>query len=231
VLGLSKNILVPNGATFFVNGNGLTIVGDLVRRSIRAGLDPKVDRPELRTFAQPDPVLRVLRDRPVYVAAILTVLRAYHVAGRPKQTEPLGSFEDWSRLARDCLIWLGEPDPCETMERTRKQDPRRRALADILYWWNAVIGRHEVTAKRVIEYAEEREQPQSKTDFNMPPLRYPEFREAQMTVAAGKDGSVDPVRFGKWLGRNAMKFVDGLRIEPGLAVDHSGSGRWRVVPA
>jgi hypothetical protein len=229
VLGLSKHILVPNGSTFYINGNALTIVGDLVRRSLRSGLDPKVDRPELRIFEKPDPVLRAMRDRPVYVAAILTILRAFHVAGRPKQTEPLGSFEDWSLLVRDALIWLGEPDPCETMERTRKQDPRRKSLADILYWWDAIIGRGGVTAKQVIEYAEEREP----GDYDSPAmtLRYPEFREALMAVAAGKTGSVDPVRFGHWLGRNAMRFIDGLRIEPGLAVDHSGSGRWKVARA
>src|SRR4029078_6718155 len=103
---------------------GLTTAGHLVRRSLGAGLNRKVDRPELRTFKKPDPVLRALRERPLYVAAVLTILRAFHVAGRPQQTAPLASFEDWSGLVRDPLIWLGEPDPCETMERTRRDDPR-----------------------------------------------------------------------------------------------------------
>ena len=35
------------------------------------------------------------------VAAILTILRAYHVAGRPKHTHPpMGSFEGWDALIR-----------------------------------------------------------------------------------------------------------------------------------
>lgn len=63
----------------------------------------------------------------------LTILRAYHVAERPDQgTIPLGSFEIWSRWVRDALIWLGEPDPCATMERARAEGPRRQELAAVL---------------------------------------------------------------------------------------------------
>jgi hypothetical protein len=55
----------------------------------------------------------------------LTVLRAFHVAGRPSATVPLGSFEDWSTWIRDALIWLGQPDPCATMEKIKAASSRR----------------------------------------------------------------------------------------------------------
>jgi putative DNA primase/helicase len=34
VLGLSKNVLVPNSAVFFATGNAMTVIGDMVRRSL-----------------------------------------------------------------------------------------------------------------------------------------------------------------------------------------------------
>jgi len=94
----------------FATGNNLVVIGDMTRRTLVCSLDAGVERPENRTFKAPDPIDVVRGDRAKYVVAALTVLRAYHVAGRPEQgTIPLGSFEVWSRRVRDALIWLGEP--------------------------------------------------------------------------------------------------------------------------
>lgn len=219
VLGLSKNVRVPNNATFFGNGNGLTIVGDLPRRSLRCRLDPKTDRPELRTFDKPDPVLRAMRDRPVYVAAILTILRAFHVAGRPKQQhDPFGSFEDWSALVRDALMWLDQPDPCITMQAIRLQDPKRRNLAAVLHEWCAVLGDGDVTAARVVEIAEQRDGAD---------LLYPDFREA-LYVVAGERGAINSVKLGNWLRSRRGKTIDRLRFEQAEG-GHGGVTRWKVV--
>jgi hypothetical protein len=120
VLGQSKNVAVPNVGLYFATGNNLRLIGDTPRRSAVGRLDAQVERPENRKFATEDPVNTLKRERPKYVAACLTVLRAYIVAGAPEQSRPLGGFEEWSRLVRDALIWLGEPDPLATMERTRQ---------------------------------------------------------------------------------------------------------------
>lgn len=115
ILGKSVNAEVPSNAAVFATGNNLTLEGDMTRRAIRATLDAGVERPELRAFDR-DPLAMVTAQRGDYVTAGLTVLRAYHIAGRPQQRAPLGSFTDWSRWVRDALIWLGEADPCDTME-------------------------------------------------------------------------------------------------------------------
>jgi hypothetical protein len=95
----------------------------MTRRAIRATLDAGVERPELRAFDR-DPLAMVTAQRGDYVTAGLTVLRAYHIAGRPEMRAPLGSFTDWSRWVRDALIWMGEADPCDTMEGMRGADPK-----------------------------------------------------------------------------------------------------------
>ena len=80
VLGASKNVETPVNAAMYATGNNLTIVGDLTRRTIVCSLDAHCERPELRTFG--GNMLETVRvDRGRLVAAALTVLRAWHVAG------------------------------------------------------------------------------------------------------------------------------------------------------
>jgi putative DNA primase/helicase len=211
ILGLSKMVTVPNAATYFATGNNLTFVGDMTRRGVRARLDAGVERPELREFTTEDPVETVKRERPKYVAVCLTILRAYIVAGAPEQTRPLGSFEDWSRLVRDALVWLGEADPVDTMERSRTEDPRREALAAVLAQWSAVLGPARVSVKDVIDKATDFDCAQGGLDFNRRSFLHPEFREALLTVA-GDSGNINGRRLGKWLSRAKGEIVNGLRI-------------------
>jgi hypothetical protein len=139
ILGKSVNAEVPSNAAIFATGNNLTFEGDMTRRALRATLDAGVERPELRAFDR-DPLAMVIERRGDYVSAGLTVLRAFHIAGRPQQRAPLGSFTDWSRWIRDALIWLGEADPCDTMEVSRGADPKLEALTSVLEGWREVIG-------------------------------------------------------------------------------------------
>jgi putative DNA primase/helicase len=132
ILGKSEEVRIESrGTTLFANGNNLTIVGDLCRRVITSSLDPLVERPELREFAH-DPVADVLANRGAYVAAVLTICRAFVVAGRPGKAPHLGSFEEWSDLVRSALMWLGEADPVATMETARAEDPKAAELAAVL---------------------------------------------------------------------------------------------------
>jgi putative DNA primase/helicase len=79
------------------------------------------------------PVDDVIADRGKYVAAALTVVRAYIVAGKPGKLPPLASFEEWSDLVRSALVWLGLPDPVETSEDARDDDPELIALRQSSY--------------------------------------------------------------------------------------------------
>jgi hypothetical protein len=212
---------VVNTALITINGNNLAIVGDLTRRALRCDLNPGVERPELREFATEDPVVTAKRERPRLVVAALTVLRAFHVAGRPSATVPLGSFEDWSTWIRDALIWLGEPDPCATMEKIRTEDPRRRALASVLRHWRAVFGADEVTVQQLIGRATDL-LPVNSQELQRREFAFPEFREALLEIA-GQGGVISGKRVGNWLRVVKGRIVDGMRIESGLR-----EGYWRL---
>jgi hypothetical protein len=222
VLGKSLNAEVPSNAAMYATGNNLTLTGDMTRRALRCSLDPGVERPELRAFDR-DPVAVVQADRGNYVAAALTILRAFHVAGRPALTSPLGSFVEWSRWVRDALIWLGEADPCATMDEVRGADPKLEALTMVIEQWHAVLGSARVSVKQAIDAAVEQ---RSNGPFGRPEFVNSEFREALLAVA-GDGGAVSGRRLGKWIAANQNRIVGGLKfVSAGIA---AGLARWRLV--
>ena len=132
ILGQSKAIRVRCAAMITATGNNLIIKGDLTRRSVVCRLDPKVERPELRQYTY-DPIADAKDHRAELVAAVITILRAYHVAGRPNRPPRLQSFEMWSDTVRGALVWLGAGDPAGTMDRLRKADPVLASLTAVLH--------------------------------------------------------------------------------------------------
>jgi hypothetical protein len=220
ILGKSLNAEVPSNAAIFATGNNLTFEGDMTRRAIRATLDAGVERPELRAFDR-DPVATVTAQRGDYVTAGLTILRAFHIAGRPEMRAPLGSFTDWSRWVRDALIWLGEADPCDTMEGMRGADPKLEALAAVVEEWRSIIGFTPFTVREIIERAsDQRPQLCGRTEFVNP-----EFREALLRVA-GAGGAINGAQLGRWLSAHQNRIVAGHKI---IAVGTSSNRvRWQL---
>jgi hypothetical protein len=140
ILGMSKNKLIQNNYTLFANGNNLQTVGDRNRRVVVCSLDANVERPELRQFRR-KPVDMILSNRGKYIAAILTIAKAYLAAGSPSVCEEIASFGEWTLLVRAPLIWLGRVDPIQTMAKARKEDPELARLEVLVTaWWR--LGNH-----------------------------------------------------------------------------------------
>jgi hypothetical protein len=133
VLGKSQTLSLPTtNTTWLATGNNIQFVGDITTRTLICELDPGCERPEERKF---DVNLHhfIPTHRGALVVAGLTVLRAYHVAGRPDLSLTVfGRFEEWSDWVRSALVWLGEADPCETRKRIESTDPVRDQLTAVL---------------------------------------------------------------------------------------------------
>lgn len=211
ILGRSEVPELPSNALVTATGNNLVLVGDMARRTILCRLDPQCERPELRKFDN-DPVEQVKTNRARYLAAALTVLRAYHVAGRPQQRDPLGSFSEWSRWVRDALIWLDEADPVETQEEVRAQDPRLETLKAVLVQWRQVIGLDRVSSQDIIARTEQTQAPPAGSTHGAHTSTISLFRQALMAVAGGSDG-LNSRRLSKWIASSENRIVDGLSIE------------------
>ena len=125
-----------------------TIGADTVRRTVQISLDANVENPESRTFTR-NPVAEVLADRGRYIAAILTIARAYRVAGLPGKLPPRLSFEDWSDNVRSALVWLGWPDPRRVDQGgARRRSGRRQAARGHRRLGHRPHGRHRLLHQR-----------------------------------------------------------------------------------
>ena len=217
---------VPGSATILATGNSLVIAGDMTRRALVCNLDAGVERPELREFDF-NPVEMAKRGRAGYLVDVLTILRAFHVAGSPCQAKPLGSFDAWSDRVRSALIWLGVADPCATMERTRKSDPKLSSLREVLRGLHKAFGNGRVRVREIINEATSSAGAFAPgSSFTTKEYKHPDLREALLSVA-GDGGAINSRRLGKWLSANLGRPVDGLRlIEAGD--DRDGVKLWMV---
>jgi putative DNA primase/helicase len=222
VLGKSMMVEVSTAALFTATGNNLTFIGDMGRRALLCQLDPGVERPELRKF-EFDPVQVFKNSRGEFIAAALTILRAYHVAGRPFQVAPLGSFADWSNLVRSALIWLGCADPCDTMDKVRKADPELAQIKLMMTQWDIVVGAKGVTTGELTTLATEMVEVSGGSFVKKP--KHPEFRDA-LLATAGDGQNINGRRLGNWLSKRKERVVGGKKfISTG---DRGGQLVWRL---
>jgi hypothetical protein len=211
ILGESRDIVVRCAVVPTATGNNLVVIGDLTRRSLIGRLDPKTERPELEQFNY-DPIADAKTNRGELVAAALTILRAYYVAGRPERLPQLQGFAEWSDGPRSALVWLGVDDPVNTQEILRKNDPKRAALIRVAEAWRTMFGAAPMTASDAIAQAEERTPIGAFGDKWA--LANPNINEALMSVA-GRNRAINPEALGRYLGKSkeqVLKLDDGSLV-------------------
>jgi putative DNA primase/helicase len=205
-LGVSAEVNLTTRSVFVATGNNLSIADDLGRRTLLANMDPGMERPWQRQFMQ-KPLEMVARERPKYIGAALTITLAYIAAGLPDQPPELNGFEQWSRLVRAPLMWLGESDPGLTMEAAREGDARLQAKAAALAAIGELFGfgeGHARTGAQMIEAV-------VSSSFSAPTAKQKALGEALMVVAR-QGREISPAKLGYWLRQAKGQIVNGLRL-------------------
>jgi hypothetical protein len=215
LLGGNKMLRLPTNIFWTATGNNLTFRGDLPSRTLVSRINAGLERPEERTFRIPDLPGYLIANRKRLVAAALTILRAYHVAGRPRQNvRPWGGFDQWSRELREPLVWLGLPDPCATREQIIVNDPDRELTVEMLRTWHGAFDDKVMLAREIVAAVEDDQ--------------HNELNQALLMVAAKRDHSnqIDVRRLGIWCASKADRVIDGLRLTPDRKIRRAQG--WRV---
>ena len=134
---MGSSTMVPLNASAFiiVTGNGLSVTEDLARRFLGCDLDPRCEDPEARPFA-PGFLSGIETRRAELLSACLTIWRWGRQSPSLTPGQSLGSYEEWSAWVRDPLLALGCADPVERIRTAKKNDPKRRMLAELYAaWW------------------------------------------------------------------------------------------------
>jgi hypothetical protein len=217
ILGANRIAKAPLYITWYATGNNVMMGADTPRRTCNIRLESEQERPEERTgFRYPNLLAWVANNRERLLGAALTILRAYHVAGKPdQQLPPWGSFEGWSEVVRSAVVWLGLPDPGET--RLVLLD-RADVIADSMRVFLVGLERLDpdrcgLTASEIIQRV--KENPESHRDLH--------------DAAEALIGKLESRALGNRLKSYRRRMFEGRFI------DHAGSKqravRWAVYPA
>lgn len=225
VLGLTQLVRVPLRTVWLGTGNNVAFRRTLGRRVVPIDLDARVEVPEDRTgFKYPNLTARVREQRPRLVTAGLTILRAFHVAGRPQHGGArMGSFEEWDDAIRAAVVWAGMDDPASTEEgkargRVRAQgDDDLEGLGNLLHALTSLYpGGKPFSTAQVLTQAKED----------------PELQTVLDTVAApGRGGHATPHSLGAKLRDHQGRPAGGLvlrKLTRTWRVERMSSGQGEV---
>lgn len=121
ILGKTEKIFLKHSLVWIATGNNIQLAGDLPRRCYWIRMDTHTARPWQRTdYKHPDLLAWVARERNQILAALLTMTRAWILAGRPKPEDAvprIGSFEGWRDTIGGILNYCKVPGFLGNMEQ------------------------------------------------------------------------------------------------------------------
>jgi putative DNA primase/helicase len=229
VLGLSRIVEAPTNLTLLMTGNNLTLLGDLVRRTVLCNLDAGLERPELREFER-NAVAHVRERRGQGVRAALTIAKGYLDAGCPRVTDgqgrrvaPFGSFEIWDKMIRLPLMWAGWPDPLQAAESMREQDHEFAGMVDFLAALLEASQGKPMTIAEIADLMKERRS----YEFGTEGPKYPALHEAAEAAFGPSqqwEGQKLGYRFRYW----KQRILGGLRLVEAVEKGRRNGRYWRV---
>lgn len=235
VLGVSRTATVPSSLLVVFTGNGLAFVEDFASRVLPITLAPDIERPEQRVFRRKNLDAWAAVNRPTVVAACLTILLAYQVAGCPEVGGKPTRFFEWARMVRDPLLWLGSADLAVKFERSAREDPQSEQLGAVYELWSSVFGDAVLTARAVIDNLKALAATRDRAlleDVQPEPraAKGGELLAMLSAQASARKGALDAQALGLWLRKHASRIVGGrmlLRVED----KHLNTATWAVKTA
>ena len=156
LLGTMQSPDLVQRTIMIANGNNMQLGGDIPRRSYRIRMDAGVSKPWMRTGFTYSPLLKYARaDRGKIIAALLTMVRAWYVAGQPAPATPipaLAEFSAWAEIVGGVLAFAGVDGFLDNLDQLYDEtDVEGPQWAVFLEMWQHVLGNGYYTTAQVIE--------------------------------------------------------------------------------
>lgn len=154
ILGMSRmSGQIPAWAVITATGNNLGIKGDGLRRILPCRLESPEVRPEERKDfrIKGDLVKYAMENRAAFVIDALTILRAFHLAGRPRGDLLPMDYPAWCELIRQGVHWAIGIDPCATRAEMVAADPETAARESLASGWAGLCRAEGKTAMSAAE--------------------------------------------------------------------------------
>jgi hypothetical protein len=156
LLGTMQSPDLVQRTMMIANGNNMQLGGDIPRRAYRIRMDAGVSKPWMRTGFTYSPLLKYARaDRGKIIAALLTMVRAWYVAGQPAPVTPtpaLAEFSAWAEIVGGVLDFAGVDGFLDNLNQLYDEtDVEGPQWAGFLEMWQSILGAGYYTTAQVIE--------------------------------------------------------------------------------
>ncbi len=221
LLGGNRMFDGPLHVVWFGTGNNVQLQADTSRRVCHIRMESADERPELRDgFKYRDLRAHLRANRGPLLSAALTVLRGWVVAGKPTHgLKPWGSYEQWSDVVREAVVFAGLPDPGETRQALQTAaDQDAGAMATILDGLERMdVDRRGLTCAEIVARLR---------DAVNPPEWLADMRSAAEDLCKKLDARALGIKFRHFRRRN---FNGKMLDSPGE--DRMSGNRWAVMTA
>jgi hypothetical protein len=227
-LGQSRMITGRNDRLFIMTGNNAVVAGDLGPRILPIQIDPKQPNPELREFTT-DLYHHVPRHRGDILVDMLTIVRAWVLAGAPKEPDRSDEYGTWEGAMRGMLHWAEFPgtfgratERTAALVRDEEQDEWHAFLVTI----HDTYGDRAWTVKDLVNALEcwgthgAKEQLDPDT---LPGDLADKWAKASYGNRAGFSKSL-----GRWFMNRAGRYAHGWRLEKIETTGHHAQ-EWKVI--
>jgi hypothetical protein len=188
-------------------------VRDMTRRTIVIALDPQTELASARDFKL-DPLSMIRRNRSHYVSLVLTIVNAWITAGQPLNScRKLASYERWTEMVRQPLMWLGVSDPAAVLYSAQENDPEKQMLLRLLLAWKQCFASVPTMVREAVIYADS-----GATGSGDLKEVLEEFAERR--------GEINRRTLGHMIARYEGRVVGGMRFERSL--NKANAERWSV---
>jgi hypothetical protein len=140
ILGFTREAILPVNCCWLATGNNPVLSRELVRRTVYARLDAKLERPWQRPkekYRHPQLLQWVQENRGKLVWACLTLGQAWVARGRPAGKQTLGMYESWAVTMGGILETAGVPGLLDNADRFRRSSADREGEWQefVSVWW------------------------------------------------------------------------------------------------
>ncbi len=218
ILGLSKVREMDWHGIIFGTGNNLRVPRDTFRRIVYARLQSPLANPESRSDMEIKRLLAYVKQhRSRFTTAALSILWQWHRAKRPRQKiAEWGSYEQWSDVIRQCMVWADLGDPLLTRDTLRDADFETNLLAQLIEAWEELEQVHPSEHGLTAGFAADQ---YKAADENG--VKFPKLREL-VDELPGRDHKTE-------LGKMLAKYRDRVCNGKCLVRSTGARARWKVV--
>lgn len=210
ILGMSKTVDASTRSLVLGSGNNVEPVRDMCRRVVTVRLTPPAQSAVTWRYKF-NPQQAVEKNRCNYVAHALTIIRAWLVADCPKaDVPPVATYERWSELCRQPLLWLGLADPAGSLISQVMNDPDAAQLGALLKTWHGIFGEQSITVRKLLEKAAD----------------HLDLDDQLSELPIAERGIVNRSRLGWYLAKHKGRIFGDLQLLDGSSSERKS---WRVV--